>query len=121
MRANERQIRGVFLVSFLFLLLKFLGAWGFSGFDVSAPFPIDIGDFLPQGCDESAAFAVDVCTRGDLDNDGDWDIFDILRLLDIALENPPPPSVYETCAADMDDDGDYDIFDILRCVDKVLA
>ena len=60
------------------------------------------------------------CTKGDLDNDGDWDIFDILRLVEIVLENPPPPSQYELCAADMDEDGDQDIFDIMMCVDKVL-
>ena len=58
--------------------------------------------------------------KGDMEPDGDWDLFDILRLVDIVLDVPPPPSVYETWAGDMDDDGDHDLFDILALVDKVL-
>ena len=60
------------------------------------------------------------CVKGDLDNDGDWDLFDILRLVDIVLDIPPTPTAWETCAGDMDEDGDHDLFDILALVDKVL-
>ena len=58
--------------------------------------------------------------KGDLDYDADSDIFDILRLVDILLNRPPPPSDVELWAGDMDDDGDQDIFDIIALVDKTL-
>ena len=58
--------------------------------------------------------------KGDLDNNLVWDLIDILRLLDVILGNPPPPSPYESWAGDMDDDGDHDISNILALVDVVL-
>lgn len=58
--------------------------------------------------------------KGDLEPDGDWDLFDVLRSVDIVLDIPPLPSAYEQWAADMDDDLDIDLFDILAIVDKVL-
>jgi hypothetical protein len=58
--------------------------------------------------------------KGDLEPDGDWDLFDVLRAVDIVLDIPPLPSPYEQWAADMDDDFDIDLFDVLAIVDKVL-
>ena len=61
-----------------------------------------------------------VLVKGDLDQDGDCDIFDVLRVVDIILDLPPMPTDYEIWAADMDGDGDIDLFDILSLVNKVL-
>jgi len=58
--------------------------------------------------------------RGDVDADGDIDLFDILRIVDIALELPPPPSEYEVWAADVATDGEIDLFDVLMTVDLIL-
>jgi len=55
-----------------------------------------------------------------MEPDGDHDLFDILRLVDIVLEVPPPPTPYEEWAGDIDSDGDQDLFDILALVDLVL-
>ena len=61
-----------------------------------------------------------MCTRGYLDGDGDRDLFDILRLVDIILDRPPPPNPDEVYAADLDDDEDYDLFDLMAEVDCVI-
>ena len=58
--------------------------------------------------------------KGDLDQDGDFDLFDVLHLVDIVLDLPPPATPYELWAGDMDDDEDQDLFDVLALVDKVL-
>ena len=58
--------------------------------------------------------------KGDMDQDGDFDLFDVLRLVDIILERPPTPTPYEQWAGDLDDDGDIDLFDVLALVDLVL-
>jgi len=59
--------------------------------------------------------------KGDLDQDGDTDLFDILRLVDILLGRPPPPTEHETWAGDLDGDGDTDLFDVLAMVDVLLG
>jgi hypothetical protein len=61
------------------------------------------------------------CSPGDLDNDGDVDLFDVLRAVDIVLEVGPDPTPLESCAADIDEDGDVDLFDILAIVDIILG
>ena len=61
------------------------------------------------------------CTPGDLDDDGDVDLFDVLRAVDIVLDVGAPPSPIEQCAGDIDTDGDIDLFDILAIVDIVLG
>ena len=58
---------------------------------------------------------------GDLDNDGDIDLFDVLRLVDIILGRPPEPSAYEQIVGDLDEDGDLDLFDVLVAVDILLG
>lgn len=59
--------------------------------------------------------------KGDLDGDGDCDIFDVLRQIDIALDKPPAPTAYEQWAGDMDDDGNIDLFDVLALIDCILG
>ena len=58
--------------------------------------------------------------KGDLDADGDLDLFDTLRMVDILLTRPPDPSPYELLAGDMDDDGDVDLFDVLELVEILI-
>jgi hypothetical protein len=61
-----------------------------------------------------------VCTPADLDQDGEINLFDILRVIDVILDVPPPPSEYELCAADMNHDQEINIFDVLTMVDLIL-
>ena len=52
---------------------------------------------------------------GDIDGDGDVDIFDIVRIASIYGVLKPDPQYDPYC--DLDDDGDIDIFDIVKaCV-----
>ena len=60
-------------------------------------------------------------TKGDLNQDGEVDLFDVLRVVDILLHRPPAPTPYEDWAGDLDDDGDIDLFDILALVDELLG
>jgi hypothetical protein len=58
---------------------------------------------------------------GDLNNDGNVDLFDVLRLVDLLLGRPPAPSEYELLVGDIDQDGDIGLFDALALVDVLLA
>ena len=58
--------------------------------------------------------------KGDLEPDGDVDLFDVLRVVDILLGRPPDPSTHEQWAGDMDGDGDIDLFDALDLIDVML-
>jgi hypothetical protein len=62
-----------------------------------------------------------VGVKGDLDGDGDCDLFDVLREVDIVLSKPPAPTAYELWAGDMDGDADIDLFDVLALVDCILG
>ncbi len=59
--------------------------------------------------------------KGDLNNDGKINLFDILRLVDIVVGNPPAPSPDELIAGDINDDGEINIIDIIMLVDIVLS
>ena len=58
--------------------------------------------------------------KGDMEPDGDVDLFDALRMVDILLGRPPDPTAHELTAGDMDSDGDIDLFDVLAVVDILL-
>jgi hypothetical protein len=62
-----------------------------------------------------------VGVKGDLDGDGDCDLFDVLRQIDIVLHKPPAPTAYEQWAGDMDGDTDIDLFDVLALIDCILG
>jgi hypothetical protein len=62
-----------------------------------------------------------VGVKGDLDGDGDCDLFDVLRQIDIVLHKPPAPTAYEEWAGDMDGDADIDLFDVLALIDCILG
>ena len=59
--------------------------------------------------------------KGDMEPDGDVDLSDLLRVVDILIWRPPEPSPHEQWAADMNDDDILDLFDALMIVDKLLA
>ena len=59
--------------------------------------------------------------KGDLDRDGDVDLFDALRVVDMLLSRPPQPTPFERWAADLDGDGDRDLFDVLALVDILIG
>jgi len=57
-------------------------------------------------------------TKLDVVYNGVVDLFDVLRIIDIALDRPPAPTAYENWAADSDDDGLITIVDISAAMDE---
>ncbi|HPG39241.1 MAG TPA: cohesin domain-containing protein [bacterium] len=57
-------------------------------------------------------------TKLDVVYNGVVDLFDVLRIIDIALDRPPVPTAYERWAADSDDDGLITIVDISAAMDE---
>lgn len=57
-------------------------------------------------------------TKLDVVYNGIVDLFDVLRIIDIALDRPPAPTAYESWAADSDDDGLITIVDISAAMDR---
>ncbi len=56
--------------------------------------------------------------KGDINNDGILDIYDITLMIDIILGNYQP-TPYEFWAADMDDSGEVDIYDLIQLIEMV--
>ncbi len=59
------------------------------------------------------SYSVAQTTLGDLNQDGEVNILDIMRTLSIYLENPPPPTDYELNAADVNADSTIDMADVI--------
>ena len=57
---------------------------------------------------------------GDVQQDGDHDLFDILTSIDIFLSVIEDPSFHESDASDTNGDGDIDLFDLLALIDLFL-
>jgi hypothetical protein len=57
---------------------------------------------------------------GDVQGDGDYDLFDVLLSIDIFLTSEPDPTYHQEDASDADRDGNVDLFDLLRLVDLFL-
>ena len=64
------------------------------------------------GCSESA---------GDVNGDGSIDILDVVRIINIILENPSPPAACELKAADINNDGEVNILDVIAVVNMILG
>jgi len=60
-------------------------------------------------------------TKGDVKYDGVVNLFDVLRLIDIALSRTPSPTEYERWAGDMDSNGIIDVVDISMAIDLAVA
>jgi len=59
--------------------------------------------------------------KGDVVYNGQVDLFDVLRMIDIAIARPPSPTEYELWAGDFDEDGAVDIQDIGQAIDSAVA
>lgn len=57
---------------------------------------------------------------GDMDDNGELDIYDVLSIVDITLMNASP-NEYQQNRADVNFDGSVDIYDILSLVDQIIA
>ena len=62
--------------------------------------------------------------KGDLNNDGQVDIYDVTVLIDIILEGDTTPpyemTQYDHVAADMNNDNSIDIYDVTLLIDTIL-
>jgi photosystem II stability/assembly factor-like uncharacterized protein len=59
--------------------------------------------------------------KGDINSDGNINILDIVRGVNIILELPPQPTEYELWAADMNEDGKVNILDLVDIVNIILS
>ena len=57
--------------------------------------------------------------RGDCEAEGDFDLFDILEMIDVVLQ-VIPPTLDQEVLCDADCDTDIDLFDILLAIDMLL-
>jgi len=61
------------------------------------------------------------CSKGDVNQDGVVNLFDIIDAVKIIIERRENISAFELCAADYDNDGDIKIFDIVSMVNIILG
>jgi len=57
----------------------------------------------------------------DVNADGVVDIFDLIRMINIALGIDPPPTPYELEVGDANGDGTIDILDVIICINIILG
>ena len=62
---------------------------------------------------------VSMCTEGDLNEDGNNDILDILQQVNIIL-GVIEPTIEQICAADMNSDNTIDLLDVIILVQLAL-
>jgi hypothetical protein len=60
------------------------------------------------------------CPRGDLNFDGDVDLFDLLNMLDLSLGSDDDILWEERCRSDLDGDLDVDLLDVFAAVEIIL-
>ncbi len=58
--------------------------------------------------------------KGDINQDGQINVLDVVRAVNIALGRPPAPTPYELWAADMNNDGIVNVLDIVQLVNLIL-
>ena len=64
--------------------------------------------------------AQDICSIGDINNDGMINILDVVRVVSIILNNGPQETVQEICASDINGDGDLNVMDVVLLVQGIL-
>ena len=60
------------------------------------------------------------CDPGDINDDNNLDVSDLVRLVAIILGNGEVPSDIELCAADVNNDGQSNVQDVVTLVDVIL-
>ena len=60
------------------------------------------------------------CQAGDINSDGEIDVTDIIRQVNIIVNMGIPASDYELCAADLNADGSIDISDVVIIINIIL-
>ncbi len=58
--------------------------------------------------------------QGDINFDGNVDVLDVVRMVNIIIGNDPPPSPAELQASDLNNDGSIDVLDIVNLVNIIL-
>jgi len=59
--------------------------------------------------------------KGDVKYNAVVDLFDVLRMIDIAISRPPVPTDYERWAGDFDNSGSIDVIDIGQAIDLAIG
>ncbi|NQT64446.1 MAG: hypothetical protein HQ556_15905 [Candidatus Marinimicrobia bacterium] len=60
------------------------------------------------------------CDPGDINDDSNLDVSDLVRLVAIILGNGLPPNDVELCATDVNEDGQSNIQDVITLVDNII-
>ena len=63
----------------------------------------------------------DLGVKGDVNGNGEINVVDVIRAVNILLELPPTPSEYELWAADYNEDGTINVLDVVAIVNEILA
>jgi hypothetical protein len=64
---------------------------------------------------------LELLERGDVDGNGEINVLDVLRAVNIILRIDPPPTEDELWAADYNGDGAIDILDVVGIVHIILG
>jgi hypothetical protein len=60
------------------------------------------------------------CMIGDVNYDSDINVLDVVRMVNIILNNGEPESVYELCAADINEDGNVNVIDVVTLMHSII-
>ena len=77
------------------------------------------------GSNFSASYTIEntsftVCDPGDLNDDNNQDVSDLVRLVNVILGNGEPPNDMELCAGDVNLDDQINVQDVIALVDIIL-
>ncbi|MFQ6093643.1 MAG: alpha-amylase family glycosyl hydrolase [bacterium] len=67
------------------------------------------------------SLSTDLAIKGDVNGDGEINVVDVVRAVNIILSIPPPPTKYECWAADFNDDGAINILDVVGIVNEYFG
>lgn len=91
------------------------------------PTTVDTSFFTVEVTDAELAtdtqdLSIAICqgAKGDVNCDGTINIFDVVRVVNIILGLPPPPTEYELWAGDCNEDDNVNILDVVCIVNLIL-